>query len=259
MTGKSLRKNIIITTLALFIASVGALAIGAYCRDLADQTKAVIPVFIAIAAGWLTSCFQRRTSYTNTLRSFWDKTVDTVHDALQYASAQEKSEGEYRRLLHKLSCRIDESRGIFRNVGEWYVKPSEPSKKLVAAIRRAKTFADLSNSIKGYAAERDHIGVFPLESLKQIHHIIVMLGHGDAADPEKSKVAREAISVLWKIMRAELLKELDRDYAEFPDTPYEGRHSLESRPSVSPIAPGTAPTDRFHGTRAEHGPSEESV
>jgi hypothetical protein len=63
--------------------------------------------------------------------------------------------------------------------------------------------------------------IYPFESLKQIHGIIAKLGYGDNATDDRAKTARQSVEMLWRILRAELLKELDRDFPEFPDTPYE--------------------------------------
>jgi hypothetical protein len=53
--------------------------------------------------------------------------------------------------------------------------------------------------------------------------VIKLLAFGQKATPARSLIARNMIIALWQILRGELLKELDRDFPEYPDTPYASR------------------------------------
>jgi hypothetical protein len=122
--------------------------------------------------------------------------------------------------LRELGCRIDDVRGAFRNVAEKSEPQNATSKEFVLAVRKSVSLTQRAGLSRTFAKSRENIGVYPFESLKQIHGTIVLLGYGPsfAAGAED---ARHTIDALWKVLRAELLKELDRDYPEYPDTPFE--------------------------------------
>jgi hypothetical protein len=105
-------------------------------------------------------------------------------------------------------------------VEELYVVPSSLSKQYVIDIKKSQTMDDIIAINAKFKLDRTHIGVYPFESLKQIRDTIFRLGYGDAVTEVNAIAARKAIDNLWKIMRYELSKELDRDYPAFPDTPY---------------------------------------
>ena len=226
MTGRTFQIYVVLTCVILAVTTVITLIFGVNSFHLVGQdyekaSQAAVPMYIAVAAGWITYCLQRRISYSNALRSLWEKVVDAVQDALQYTYKISPSEDDFVKVMHKLGCRIDDVRSVFRNVDETYVRPDPNSKGYVYQIGRVKTMLELASYTEDFKLNRDHIGKYPFESLKQIRVTINILGYGSQVSPRDRDIARNTIANLWKIMRYELSKELDRDFPAFPDTPYE--------------------------------------
>jgi hypothetical protein len=151
--------------------------------------------------------------------SIWQKIVVTVQDAIQYTYLPQRSQTDFAKVMHSLSCRIDDIRGAFRNVGEGHIKMSEDAKRFVLARKKTNTLAQCATELKEKPG-RDHIGRYPFESPKQIQKVVQTLGFGENATPDQALIARNTVLALWQILRGELLKELDRDFPEYPDTPY---------------------------------------
>jgi hypothetical protein len=223
MTGKTFKRRVVATIATLFGVTSLVLAMGIHWVVLEKQSIAAVPMLIALAAGWLTYSLQRRVSYINSLRALWVRVIESVQNAIQYTYHVRPLESEFSDVVKNLRSRIEDVRGVFRNVGEDDIHPTDQAKEYVRAVRHAKSLKDLVALNRGFAPTRGHIGVYPFESLKQIHATIEKLGYGEAVTSEKSDIARDTIWHLWRIMRAELAKELDRDFPEFPDTPYARR------------------------------------
>jgi hypothetical protein len=199
MTGKTLRQNLYLTISALLIASAITLWLGVRCGSFSEASRSIIPVYIAIAAGWLTFCLQRRVAYTNALRSLWERMVDTIQSAVQYTQVPTRAELEFWELNQQLNCRIDEVRGVFRNVGEAYQAPSAETGAFVRSIKHAATIEAMTVVVGGYE-QTGRRGVYPFESLKQIQGMIARLGFGPNATAKRAAVARSAILQLWGIL-----------------------------------------------------------
>jgi hypothetical protein len=112
-------------------------------------------------------CWQRRVAFTKALFDIWQKIVVTVQDAIQYTHLKEPSQTDFAKVMHSLSCRIDDIRGAFRNVGEGHIKLSEDAKKFVLSIKAGKTLGQISDELTKKPS-CDEIGLYPFESLKQI-------------------------------------------------------------------------------------------
>jgi hypothetical protein len=154
--------------------------------------KDLLPLLVAIPAAWLAFAFQRRQSYLQTLRSVFTRTIEAVQAALQYTHAsQPPSQEQFGAVLSRLSGAIDEIRGVFKNVGE--------------------------------TSER--IGVYPFESLKAIHTIVSSLGFGATFQAANGHMARQKILDAWEEMRRPFLREFDRDFPTFVDTPFDPERS----------------------------------
>ena len=78
MTGKTFRRQVIVTIFLLLIASALTLYAGLKWPSFGDNkfgdaTRSAIPAYVAVAAGWIAFCLQRRVAYTNALRALWEK------------------------------------------------------------------------------------------------------------------------------------------------------------------------------------------
>jgi hypothetical protein len=144
--------------------------------------KDLIPFTVAIPAAYLGYCFQRRLSFLQSLKQLWTHLIDSVHVAMQYTHLPETTHLQYGQALDKLERTIDELRGVYKNKGE----------------------------------TRDNLGLYTLESLKDIHVSISDLGYGVLSDSTR-KSTREEIVEDWKKLRRTFLRELNRLEATHPD------------------------------------------
>lgn len=191
MTKRALFWNVFWVMVLLFTALalsgfvvLGGEALGlepAQIKRLTDAGDWLVPLLIAVPAGWLAFCFQRRLSYIAALRQLWERLVRSVQQALHYTRLAAPGEGDHVVVLMDLSCAIDDVRAVFRNVRE--------------------------NDEEGRHYRQ---GQFPFEGIKEIYRIVEALGHGASATPEKRADARRAIATCWLDMRLPLLREFDR-------------------------------------------------
>jgi hypothetical protein len=219
MTGKTFRLQVIGVIIFVVLAWTVAIWASYKWSEYGEGLRAGPAVFIPIGAAWLAYCWQRRVAFTKALFDVWQKIVVAVQDAIQYTHLPQRSQTDFAKVMHGLSCRIDDIRGAFRNVDEGHIEMSEDAKRFVLAIKHSKTLAQIANEVKRQPA-RDHIGIYPFESLKQIQKVVDTLGFGQNATPDQALIARQAILALWQVLRSELLKELDRDFPEYTDTPF---------------------------------------
>ena len=94
-------------------------------------------------------------------------------------------------------------------------------KEFVRGVKHGTGIHDYRRLLEAYGENvKNSSGVYPYESLKQIQTAVSRLGHSEMFTAENAATVRAIVDRLWGILRAELLKELERDYPEFPDTPY---------------------------------------
>lgn len=169
-----------------------AVAVGVFVR-IYDTTansviystyKDMIPFIIAIPAAWLGYCLQRRSSYLQQLRILWSTLVKVVQKANQYTYIECPSGDQYSETLCSLSAAIEETRGVFMNLGE----------------------------------KNNEIGLYPFEPIKDIFGLISDLDYKKQLTEAERKNIRDKISALWADMRRELLKEFDREVPTFSHT-----------------------------------------
>jgi hypothetical protein len=150
--------------------------------DIYATYKDVVPLIIALPAAWLGYCLQRRNSYMQQLRALWTKLVETVQLVNQYTFLDSPTKEHHADACHKLSIAIDEIRCVFMNLGE-----SEKD------------------------GNRNQKGLYPFESLKDMHKELVLAGFGSATSVEKLEKLRENTFKQWKAIRDVLLMEFDRE------------------------------------------------
>jgi hypothetical protein len=148
--------------------------------------KDMVPLIIAIPAAWLGYCFQRRQAYLKDVRELWSKLVMAVQDSVQYTHLRAPEQADYARVLKSLSITTEELRAVFVNVGE----------------------------AEGKA------GLFPFESIKDIHGKISALGFAGQFRGEEAAKARGEIVDLWKRLRSHFLSELERGLPARADSPF---------------------------------------
>lgn len=98
---------------------------------------------LALPAAFLTYWFNRRNSYVQALRQFWDKLIPSVQEAIQYTYLESPKAEDFARVMASLSIVIDSLRGVFQNKG----------------------------------ADDAAIGLYPYENLKKIRDLVMFLGY----------------------------------------------------------------------------------
>jgi len=148
--------------------------------------KDLVPLAFAIPAAWLGYCFQRRQAYLKDVRDLWSKLIAATQEAIQYTHLPNPPQSEFAKVQKSLSIAIEELRGVFLNIGQ----------------------------------NEGGIGLFPFESIKQIHKIVSSLGFGEAATVVNAKQARAEIIENWKKLREHFLSECARGVPIKPDSPF---------------------------------------
>lgn len=186
MTKRSIKKAFITAILTFFALLVIGIFISIFDttdkRVIFSTFKDLMPLFLGIAAAWLGYCVQRRSAYLQQLRTLWTKLVDAIQNATQYTHLKQPTQEQYSNVLMKLSIAIEEVRGVFCNLNENDENP----------------------------------GLYPFEPLKDIYGIISDLGYSENFKSALATGSRNKVTVLWKEMRKEILKEFDREEPTFP-------------------------------------------
>ncbi len=185
VTRRQLRRAIITVIVIYFTAGVTGLVLRATTTSYYDTFRDIIPFIFAIPAAYLGYCFQRRSSYLESLRSLWSKLVRAVQEAIRYTYDPTPTQEEYADVLTALAIVIDEVRGVYKNVGE---RPG-------------------------------HIGLFPFEPIKEIHSAMRTLGYGELGAEER-ELARKRLIGHWQSIRANFLDEFDRAEPSKVVSPY---------------------------------------
>lgn len=189
MTRKQLKGTIIAVISLYAIALIGGLVI--YFRDDTDKKvnyqifKDLIPLIIAIPAAYLGFCFQRRSSFLQSLRLLWTNIIAAVNGAIQYTNFPETTDKQYAETLLQISRCIDEVRGVYKNLGE----------------------------------KKGETGYYPFECLKEIHKLVSELGYGKL-DATNSRDSRERIKHCWKDLKVSFLSEFDRSEPTIFSSPF---------------------------------------
>jgi hypothetical protein len=184
MTKRSFLLNIIFVLIILLIT----IGVGIYISSIDKSEKRIIyttfkdliPLLLAMIASWLTYCIQKRNSYLLHLRMLWSKTIIAVQNATQYTHKKNRTQDMYSETLCQLSIVIDEIRGAYKNIDE-----------------------------------RKNGGYYPFEPIKEMFTLITELGYENEYNENEAYKVRTQIFLLWKSMRKEFLKELDRERPTF--------------------------------------------
>lgn len=189
MTRKQLKLTIFAVIGLYLVIIIAALFIyynDTTCKKIHYQIfKDLIPFAIAIPAAYLGFCFQRRSSFLQSLRLLWTNLIISINAAIQYTHLAETTDIQYSQTLVLLSKSIDEVRGVYKNLNE------TDSKR----------------------------GLYPFECLRNIHKTISNLGYGKI-DTVKAVEARRLIGHDWKDLQKSFLSEFDRSEPTKFSSPY---------------------------------------
>ncbi|MGI0015245.1 MAG: hypothetical protein ACREBU_17660, partial [Nitrososphaera sp.] len=141
--------------------------------------------------------------FIQVLRTLWLHMIDGAQAGFRYTYTPKPSPELYTETLSKLSIVIEEIRSVFKNVRE----------------------------------KQGNVGLYPFESMKEIHKTIEKLGYGERVTEALQREARNNINNQWKVLRSKFLLEFDRDSPTHPQSKYliEGEKEDEER------SPGSTP------------------
>jgi hypothetical protein len=168
MTRTKLLVNVIVVVLilaALLAAAVVNLDFHAFLKDFAT-------VVVAIAAAYLTYCFQRRQAFLVSLRELWNKTIEAKADLIEYTHDANPDQVKFGKAHRSLSMAIDMMRAVCRNVHE----------------------------------HSSSVGLYPFEPMHDMRRALDKLGFTNVT-PQKQKLAREEILQSWNAFRWSFLRE----------------------------------------------------
>ena len=190
MTVKLFKRNVLAVIVYFLVLIMAGIALRfTFPDEKAIQYavfKDLIPLAISIPAAWLGYCLQRRLSYLKDVRDLWSKIVLATQDSIQYTYLECPPQAEFAKVQKSLSVTIEELRSVFANLG----------------------------------ATEGEIGVFPFESLKNIHKVVSSLGFGALQSEEDRRLARKSIIDHYKKLRQHYLANCARGVPDIPDSPY---------------------------------------
>ena len=185
MTRRQLRRAVAIVIVVNVVAVLIAIWLAASNSQYYSTFKDLGPFFFAVIVAYLGYCFQRRSSYLESLRLLWSQLVRAVQEAIKYTYDDTPTQDEYADALASLGIAIDELRGVYKNIGEG------PGK----------------------------IGYYPYEPLKEIFNAVSELGYGSLTEDMRD-TARRRIVGHWTSIRANFLEEFDRAEPSKVVSPY---------------------------------------
>ena len=151
--------------------------------DLSSLGEPLVPVIIGIIAVLLANWFQRRAAFLESLRGLWSHVVEARLAINDHLVRTGTSQDDYWKAWRALSRAIDETRAVYRNVGE-----SE--------------------------SER---GLFPFQQMHDMRRALKQLGP-DTQDEALKKRARHTVDTAWNSLRRRFLDEFDPPSATNPTT-----------------------------------------
>ena len=147
----------------------------------------LIPILIVVAATLVGYCFQRCLTYLRSIRELWPKIVVSVQEAIYYVGPSGWEQYKHETVLKGLSIVIDEVRAVYKNIN----------------------------------ANKNEIGLYPLESLKEIYEEIDRIGpRSRTTCPIRICLTRKKIIKLYEQLRDPILAELALETPSNVDTPY---------------------------------------
>src|SRR5690242_7825336 len=116
MTWRSLRRQVSWVVVSLLFYGVVGVVLSDKWPWAYTVFKDLMPVALAVPLALLSSSFQRRTSYLQALRDFWQRLIPAVQSAIQYTHVPSPDRADFARTLEALATVMDLARGVFANV-----------------------------------------------------------------------------------------------------------------------------------------------
>jgi hypothetical protein len=145
MTSRTLRKHILVVI--LFLVSYGGIGVFLWREHphAYGLYKDLIPLALAVPIALLSWSFQRRMSYLQALRDFWQRLIPAVQGAIQYTYLSNPGQADFARTLEHLATVMDLARGVFANV---------PAKGSRNGLYPYENLKDIYNTISWLALSR---------------------------------------------------------------------------------------------------------
>jgi hypothetical protein len=168
MTKRTLLANVSLVCLGLAALLGFALRYQAFHNILKDYAS----IFLAIAAAYLTYCFQRRQAFLVSLRELWHKCIEAKAELIDYTHDPTPDRTKFGKVHRTLSTAIDMMRAAYRNIGE----------------------------------TKTSIGLYPFEPLHDMRRALDKLGFENVTYQSQQQ-ARKEILIAWNAFRWSFLRE----------------------------------------------------
>ena len=168
MTKRMLLANVAFVCLGLAALLGFALCYPTFSVILKDYAS----IFVAIAAAYLTYCFQRRQAFLVSLRELWHKCIEAKAELIDYTHDPTPDRTKFGKAHRTLSTAIDMVRAAYCNIGE----------------------------------TKTSIGLYPFEPLHDMRKALDKLGFENVTDQSQQQ-ARKEILMAWNAFRWFFLRE----------------------------------------------------
>jgi len=185
MNKKQLKIKIFSVIIILLMILIAYIILYYYKLAIYQELVKLMPLIIAIPATYLGYCFQQRISYLKDLRNLAYNMNNSVREAIKYTYIESTDKTLHLDTLCSLSKVIEEVRMFYKNIGQ----------------------------------NKNNIGLYPYEPIKEIFEIIKKL---EITSQEKErKIARDIIKIKWKeLWCEEFLDEFDGHEPSKPVSKY---------------------------------------
>jgi len=141
---------------------------------------------VALAAVYLAYVFQQRAFFVQMLRALWSQIIVAKNEIVRYSHDPVLTQEKYARAFGAISIAIDETRGVYRNVGETGTE----------------------------------LGRYPYEPLQDMLRALTQLGYGEPSDGQRANCRARVIRA-WNALRLEFRREFRPPEPSHPITePY---------------------------------------
>ncbi|WP_315722834.1 MULTISPECIES: hypothetical protein [unclassified Bradyrhizobium] len=168
MTRKLLLANVGLVSLSLALLIVAA----AVYPKFGDFLKNFSNLILAVAAAYLTYCFQRRQAFLVSLREIWHQCIEAKAELVDYTHDPQPDQAKFGKAHRAISTAIDMMRAAYRNVEE-----TEAS-----------------------------IGFFPFEPLHDMRRSLEKIGFVNVSHQSQQLARKEMLSA-WNAFRWSFLRE----------------------------------------------------
>jgi hypothetical protein len=166
------KRMLLVNVASVCLALAALLGVALLYPAFRDVLKDFASIFLAIAAAYLTYCFQRRQAFLVSLRDLWHKCIEAKAELIEYTHDPKPDRAKFGKAHRALSTSMDLMRAAYCNVGE----------------------------------TKTSIGLYPFEPLHDMRKALDSLGFENVT-VDSQRQARQEIMNAWNAFRWKFLRE----------------------------------------------------